>query len=95
MGREIPPQSVGEALDFGWSTLAFVCPSRACGHEGQIDLAALPHGRPLAGLFARCVCGRCGTRPSSAYLAVRIGPQSWRRKRVDVFEGRVLAPPRE
>jgi len=95
MGREIPPQSVGEALDFGWSTLAFVCPRRTCGHEGQIDLETLPHGRPLAALFVRCVCGCCGTRPSSAFLAVRIGPQSWRRKRVDVFAGRVLAPPRE
>jgi len=95
MGRAIPPQSVGEALDFGWSALAFVCPRRSCGHEGQLEIASLPRRHALAAVFARCICGRCGTRPASVYLAARIGSGPWRRKRVDVFEGRVLAPTRE
>lgn len=95
MGREVPPQSVGEALDFGWSALAFECPRRSCAHEGRIDLVDFPRAQGLTLVFARCVCSRCGTKPSTAWLAAELDASGWRKKRVDFFEGRVLAPTRE
>ena len=87
MRREVPPQTVGEALDLGWSALAFACPRRACGHEGRIDLETLPRRRLLSAIIARGVCGRCRTKPSNVYLAVRIGPDAWRRKELDLLDG--------
>ena len=87
MRREVPPQTVGEALDLGWSALAFECARRSCGHEGHIDLETLPRRRLLAAIIARGVCGRCRARPSNVYLAVRIGPEAWRRKELDLLDG--------
>lgn len=87
MWREAPPQSIGQALDLGWTALAFTCPRRSCGHEGRVDMDALPRRQPLASVFARCVCGRCGSRPSSAFLAVQVSPDTWRRKELDLIDG--------
>lgn len=102
MGRDIPPQTIAEALDFGWTALAFVCDRRACGHQGRIEFASLPqrmHCRPLASLFARCVCGKCGARPSYALLATACiapdGREYWEEKKVDFHENLTLRPSRE
>lgn len=95
MGRDNPPQDVGEALDFDWTVLAFECQRRDCGHAGSVELAGLPRQKPLAAVFSRCVCSCCGTRPATAYLAARLYSGEWHRKRVDFFEGRVLRPTRE
>jgi hypothetical protein len=95
MGREKPPQTVGEALDWGWSALAFVCPRHTCGHEGRVDLSGFERRLLLTTVFDRCVCGRCGTKPSTARLAAQLPSGDWHAKRVDFFESRVLAPTRE
>jgi hypothetical protein len=102
MGREIPPQTVGEALDFRWTALSFICDRPFCGHRGRIDLA--PHAerdrsRPLASLFVHAVCGKCGARPSFAFLAAACtapdGGGQWEEKKVEFYENRTLRPSRE
>ena len=102
MSRDNPPQTVAEALEWGWIALAFTCAHRSCGHEGRVDLAGLPewsHRRSLAAVFARCVCSRCGTHPTTAKLASRDSgsdaPEVWFEKRVDFFEDKVLRPTRD
>jgi hypothetical protein len=97
VGLDKPPQSVSEALDYGWTGLSFEC--RRCKHQGRIDLAKFDGGTwrgvPLASLFARCVCSECGTRPITAKLAQLVKDDCWFEKRVDFVGLEVIRPTRE
>ena len=97
MGLDKPPQSIREALDYGWTGLSFEC--RRCKHQGRIDLAKFDDGSwrgiPLALVFARCRCSRCGTRPITAKLAQPTKDERWFEKRVDFVGLEVIRPTRE
>jgi hypothetical protein len=85
MGRDAPPQTIPEAIEMGWTALAFHC--NRCKHDGTIDLArfaTLNPSRSLAWLFWRCRCGKCGCRPTYARLALPIRDGSWHYKRIEV-----------
>src|SRR3982750_504313 len=102
MGWERPPQTVGEALDGGWTALALTCANPRCRHAGRVDLAALPARRraeSLALLASLCPCSRCGGAPSVVQLALPVptgeGGVHWHCKRIEIDEGRVVRPSRE
>lgn len=95
MGRDNPPQTIHQALEFGWTHLSIEC--RRCKHEGKIDFAQHMLRRPgsLFSLFGCTVCARCGARPTTASLAFKLDDGRWHTKRVDFFEGMVIRPSRE
>lgn len=97
MGRDQPPQTVLEAIEFGWTHLSFECRNKRCNHAGRVPLMPyiLRSRFPLGELFERCKCGACGRRPTTASLAFEIGPGHWHEKRIDFFEGMVIRPSRE
>lgn len=95
MGRDNPPQTIHQAIEFGWTHLSIIC--RRCRHEGQIEFAKHILRRPgsLYSLFSCTVCAKCGARPTTASLAFRLADDRWHTKRVDFFEGMVIRPSRE
>ncbi|WP_448952099.1 hypothetical protein [Labrys neptuniae] len=95
MGRDNPPQTIHQALEFGWTHLSITC--RCCRHEGQIGFEQHILRRPgsLYALFGSVVCAKCGTRPTTASLAFKLAGDRWHTKRVDFFEGMVIRPSRE
>lgn len=98
MALDLPPQTIAEALEFGWTHLSIDCPS--CNHTGRIELSSRESRQPqlLAALFAKVKCSRCGLFPTTAKLAAPFtvsARQCWHEKRVDFYEGRVIRPSRE
>jgi hypothetical protein len=50
-------------------------------------------------LFAHSVCGKCGARPTFAFLAAAFaapdGNEQWEEKKVEFYEIRTFRPSRE
>src|SRR5665213_2707003 len=67
-----PPQSVGQALEFGWTYLSLRC--ALCRHTGIIELAKRPKEEGLARIMQRARCSRC--RKTGGMVDAHIGMRS-------------------
>ncbi|MFC2248565.1 hypothetical protein ACETRX_02955 [Labrys portucalensis] len=103
MALDKPPQTVEDALDWGYTHLEFTCKRKRCQHVGHVPLAPFNvvlgfRRMTLWDVFSRCKCSRCGLRPITGSLAIAReinGEKGFYAKRVDFYEGMTLRPSRE
>lgn len=95
MGHDAPPQTVGEALEFGWTAMVFECSRRRCRHKGQFDLIEFRGSASLAQVFRLAVCCQCGGRPTYARLVLQLESGSWHYKRIEIDGDRIRRAARE
>lgn len=69
--RDDAPQTVGQALDYGWEWLGVQC--QYCrGNRGRVDLRQRKREEKLAHVAAKCWCAKCGKHLGD-YLAFELG----------------------
>jgi hypothetical protein len=70
MTRNDPPQTVGEAISFGWHWVQLKCV--ICRHQGWIRFIQHSNDARLAHLISRSTCTRCGSKQVNAALVMEM-----------------------
>ena len=66
IGADRPPQTVGEALKFGWRWINLQCVM--CRRKGRVTFDGRPPDMSLARLIRRAKCEACGSKQAHASL---------------------------
>jgi hypothetical protein len=82
--RDDVPQTVGEAVTFGWEWLRIRC--SFCGRSARILFATCREQESLASLARRALCRRCGKH---TLLDCKLGMITGSREKVIAFEGNI------
>ena len=98
-----PPQTIRDAMSLGWTALTVECPScrwAGCPKEGRLlfrDVLEQRGNCPIATVFAKAKCSRCGRRPNNGKLAASVefgNLTSWHERQVLFIDGYVVKPGR-